>query len=114
MTNVLAFKARPVPTSSVHEAEAQTARTPEAPILRMYFKTPDGRIARSTVHTTLEIDFTTLDKSVLKRIESLHAEIISLLGSTYLTMHVMNVLRLEAAPARASLVQGGAQRTHQP
>lgn len=111
MTNVLPFQARPVSPSSVHEAEAQTSRTPEAPVLRMYFKTPDGRIARSTLHTTLEIDFTTLDKNTLKQIEALHAQILTLLGSSHLTMHVMNVLRVEAAPPRVSTGLGGTQHS---
>lgn len=110
MTNVLPFQARPVLTSPVQEAEAQTAHTPEVPLLRMYFKTPDGRIARSTLHTTMEIDHQALNRALLKEIERLHAQIMALMGGTHLTMHVMNVLRIEAQQPRASQCQGPDQQ----
>lgn len=110
MTNVLAFKARPVHTSSVHEAEAQTAHTPETPLLRMYFRTANGDIARSTLHTTMAIDHRTLDKTILKEIERLHAQMLALIGGQHLCMQVMNVIRIEAESTRASSVQGGAQQ----
>lgn len=111
MTNVLTFKARAVQVDPVHEAEAHTARMPEAPILRMYFKTPDGQIARSTLHTTMAIDHDALDKPTLKELERLHAQMLALIGGTHLTLHVMNVVRVEASQTLGGAsILGGAQR----